>query len=161
MISEAKIKKLVDARIDGTDLFLVDIQVTSGNKISILIDGFNGIAINDCISLSKEVESNLDREEDDFELQVSSAGLDMPFKVKEQYDKNIGRSVKVLTVDGHKHEGTLTSVNDESLVIQYEEKVRIEGRKKKELVTQVEKYFFEHEDDNKKIKETKIIISFK
>lgn len=161
MISESKIKELVEAGLEGTELFVVDIQVNSGSKISILIDGFNGVAINDCVALSKEVEGNLDREVEDFELQVSSAGLDMPFKVKEQYQKNIGRTVKVLTMDGHKHEGLLTSANDEELEIQYEEKVRIEGRKKKELVTQVEKYFFEHEDSNKKIKETKIIISFK
>lgn len=126
-----------------------------------LIDGFNGVAINDCVDVSKAVEQSLDREEADFELQVSSAGLDMPFKVQQQYEKNIGRSVKIITMDGHKHEGTLSLVNDEELVIEYEEKVRIEGRKKKELITQVEKYFFKHEDNSREIKETKIIISFK
>jgi ribosome maturation factor RimP len=161
MITEAKIKELVDARIEGTELFVVDVQVAIGNKISVLLDGFNGVGINDCVSISRGVESNLDREDEDFELHVSSAGLDMPLKVKQQYVKNVGRSVKIITMDGHKHEGALTVANDELLEIQYEEKVKIEGRKKKELVTQVEKYYFEHEDEDKKIKETKIIISFK
>ena len=161
MISESKIKDLINARIGGTDLFLVDIKIDSSNKIIVLLDGFNGVGINDCVSISRDVENNLDRDQGDFELQVSSAGLDMPLKVKQQYEKNIGRTVKILTLDGHKHEGILTFVNDEYLNIQYEEKVRIDGRKKKELITQVGKYYFEHDDDDKKIKETKIIISFK
>jgi len=161
MISESKIKELIEARIEDTDLFVVDIKIASGNKITVLLDGFNGVGINDCVSVSRDVESNLDREQGDFELYVSSAGLDMPLKVKQQYKKNMGRAVKILTLDGHKHEGILTAANDEHLEIQYEEKVRIEGRKKKELITQVGKYYFEHDDDDKKIKETKIIISFK
>ena len=161
MISEYKIQKLVEARIEDTDLFVVDIQIVSGNKITVLLDGFNGVGINDCVIVSRGVENDLDRDEGDFELYVSSAGLDMPLKVKQQYEKNIGRAVKILTLDGHKHEGVLTVANDEHLEIHYEEKVRVEGRKKKELINQVRKYYFEHDDDGKKIKETKIIISFK
>ena len=161
MILESKIKDLIDERIRGTDLFLVEIKIDASNKIIVLLDGFNGVGINDCVSISRDVENNLDRDQGDFELQVSSAGLDMPLKVKQQYEKNIGRTVKILTLDGHKHEGILTFANDEYLNIQYEEKVRIDGRKKKELITQVGKYYFEHDDDDKKIKETKIIISFK
>ena len=161
MISESKIKELIEARIEGTDLFVVDIQIASGNKITVLLDGFNGVGINDCVSVSRDVENNLVREQGDFELDVSSAGLEMPLKVKQQYRKNIGRAVKILTIDGQKHEGMLTIADDEHLEIQYEEKVRIEEKKKKELITQVRKYYFEHDDDGKKIKETKIIISFK
>lgn len=161
MISETKIIELVEDAIQGTELFVVEVSVGSSNKISVLLDGFNGVGINDCVDVSRGVENNLDREEADFELQVSSSGLDMPFKVPQQYQKNIGRQVKVLTMDGRKHEGELTAVDDEKLEIQYDEKVRIEGKKKKELVTRVEEYFFESEENEKKIKETKIIISFK
>ena len=161
MILESKIKDLIDERIRGTDLFLVEIKIDASNKIIVLLDGFNGVGINDCVSISRDVESNLDRDQGDFELQVSSAGLDMPLKVKKQYEKNIGRTVKILTFDGHEHVGILTFTNNEYLNIQYDEKVRIDGRKKKELITQVGKYYFEHDDDDKKIKETKIIISFK
>ncbi len=161
MITEAKIKDLIDARIEGTDLFVVDVHITSTNKIDILLDGLNGVGINDCVNVSRGVENSLDRDQGDFELNVSSAGLDMPFKVRQQYEKNVGRSVKVITMNGHKHEGILISESEDCIEIQYEEKVRVNGRKKKELITQVEKYYFEHEDSDKKIKETKIIISFK
>ncbi len=161
MIPESKIKELVEARIEGTKLFVVDINVSSSNKINVLIDGYDGVSINDCIDVSRGVEHNLDREDQDFELEVSSAGLDMPFLVPEQYKKNLGREVKVYTCDGRKHEGLLSYVDNEKIEITYEEKVRVEGRKKKELVTQLEKYFFESEEKETKIRDTKVIISFK
>ncbi len=161
MIPESKIKELVEARIEGTKLFVVDISVSASNKINVLIDGYNGVTINDCIDVSRGVEHNLDREDQDFELEVSSAGLDMPFLVPEQYKKNLGRAIKVYTHDGRKHEGQLCYVDNEKIEITYEEKVRVEGRKKKELVTQVEGYFFESDQKEKKIRDTKVIISFK
>ncbi len=161
MIPESKIRELVDARIEGTNIFVVDIKVSTSNKINVLIDGFDGVSIDDCINVSRGVEHNLDREEEDFELEVSSAGLDTPFMVHAQYEKNIGRDVKVYTMDGRKHEGELTHVDEEKIVITYEEKVRVEGRKKKELVIQEEEYYFESEDEKQKIRDTKVIISFK
>jgi len=161
MIPESKIRELIDARIEGTNIFVVDIKVSTSNKINVLIDGFDGVSIDDCINVSRGVEHNLDREEEDFELEVSSAGLDTPFVVHAQYEKNIGREVKVYTMDGRKHEGELTYVDEEKIVITYEEKVRVEGRKKKELVIQEEEYYFESEDEKQKIRDTKVIISFK
>ena len=161
MIPESKIKQLVEARIEGTKLFVVAISVSSSNKINVLIDGYDGVSVNDCIDVSRGVEHNLDREDQDFELEVSSAGLDMPFSVFEQYKKNLGRQVKVYTNDGRKHEGELIHVDDEKIEITFEEKVRIEGRKKKELVTQVETYYFESEEQENKIRDSKVIISFK
>ena len=161
MIPESKIQELVEARIEGTKLFVVDIKVSASNKINVLIDGYDGVLISDCVDVSLGVEHNLDREDQDFEIEVSSAGLDTPFMVPEQYQKNLGREVKVYTHDGRKHEGELTHADAEKIEITYEEKVRIEGRKKKELVTQVEEYFFESEDNEKKIRDTKVIISFK
>lgn len=161
MIPESKILELVTAKVEGTKLFVVDVKVSTSNKINVLIDGYDGVSITDCINVSKEVEQNLDREDQDFELEVSSAGLDTPFLVPEQYQKNLGREVKVYTHDGRKHEGELIHADSEKIEITYEEKVRLEGRKKKELVTQVETYFFENEYSEKKIKDTKVIISFK
>jgi ribosome maturation factor RimP len=161
MIPESKIKQLVEARIEGTKLFIVSVIVSTSNKINVLIDGFEGVSVNDCIDVSRGVEHNLDREEQDFELEVSSAGLDMPFLVFEQYEKNLGRPVKVYTNDGKKHEGELSYVDDEKIEITFNEKVRIEGRKKKEMVTQVETYLFESEEPKNKIRDTKAIISFK
>ncbi|MBO73037.1 MAG: ribosome assembly cofactor RimP, partial [Flavobacteriales bacterium] len=91
MIPESKIKELVQARIEGTKLFIVDINVSLSNKINVLIDGYDGVTISDCIDVSRGVEHNLDREAQDFELEVSSAGLDAPFAVSEQYKKNLGK----------------------------------------------------------------------
>lgn len=161
MIPESKIRELVEARIEGTKLFVVDITVSTSNKINVLIDGFDGVSISDCVDVSRGVEHNLDREDEDFALEVSSAGLDTAFMVPQQYEKNLEREVKVYTEDGRKHEGKLIHVDADKIEITYDEKVRIEGRKKKELVTRVEEYFFESEDKEKKIRDTKIIISFK
>lgn len=161
MISEARVLELINEKIEGTDLFLVELTITTSNQINVLVDGMNGLGIDDCVAISRQIEHNLDREQEDFELQVSSPGLDHPFKVIQQYEKNIGRDVKIYTQDGRKHEGELVEVDPEKAVIRYEEKVRIEGRKKKELVERVETYYFESESQEDKIKETKVIISFK
>mgnify|MGYP001026009441 FL=1 len=161
MIAINKIEELVEAQVSGTNLFAVAVNVTTSNKISILIDSFDGITISDCINVSKGVENSLDREVEDFEIEVSSAGLDAAFQVPEQYQKNLDKEVKVYTHDGRKHEGVLTFFDETKIKITYDEKVRVEGKKKKELVTQVEEYFFESDDSTNKIKDTKIIISFK
>jgi ribosome maturation factor RimP len=161
MIAISKIKELVEAQVNGTNLFAVEVKVTISNKINILIDSFDGISISDCINVSKGVENSLDREDEDFEIEVSSAGLDAAFQVPEQYQKNLNKEVKVYTHDGKKHEGVLSFVDETKIKITYDEKVRVEGKKKKELVTQVEEYFFESDDSTNKIKDTKIIISFK
>ncbi|MBI33763.1 MAG: ribosome assembly cofactor RimP [Flavobacteriales bacterium] len=161
MIPESKIKELVQARIEGTKLFIVDINVSLSNKINVLIDGYDGVTISDCIDVSRGVEHNLDREAQDFELEVSSAGLDAPFAVSEQYKKNLGKEVKVYTHDGRKHEGELCYFDEEKIIITYQKKIKIEGRKKKEWVTQREEYFFESSEKEKKIRDTKVIISFK
>ena len=161
MIAVGKIKELVEAQINGTNVFAVEVKVSTSNKINVLIDSFDGISISDCVNVSKGVEDSLDREDEDFEIEVSSAGLDAAFQVPEQYQKNLNKEVKVYTYDGKKHEGILSFADETKIEITYEEKVRIEGRKKKELVTQVEAYFFESDDSSNKIKDTKIIISFK
>ena len=96
MIPESKILELVTAKVEGTKLFVVDVKVSTSNKINVLIDGYDGVSITDCINVSKEVEQNLDREDQDFELEVSSAGLDTPFLVPEQYQKNLGEKLKFI-----------------------------------------------------------------
>lgn len=161
MIPESKVRELVDARIEGSKLFVVDVHVNPGNKINVTVDGMEGVSIEDCIDISRGVDQNLDREAEDFELEVSSAGLDAAFKVLQQYKKNIGREVKIYTKDGRKHEGVLSAVEEDKVSITYDEKVRIEGRKKRELVTRNEDYFFVNENPELEIRDTKVIISFK
>ena len=161
MITVEKIEGLVREKIADSDLFLVNIKVGSGNQIVVLVDSYSGILIEDCIGISKHVEGNLDREVEDFEIEVSSAGLDSPFLVQEQYKKALGKEVKVITEEGKKVEGVLAEVNERSILLKYEEKQRIEGRKKKVIVSIEKELFFNGGSRESNIKTTKIVISFK
>lgn len=137
-------------------LFIVDLRISDTNVISLEIDSETGsVSIDDCVRVSRNIEHNLDREEQDFELSVSSAGLDKPLRVLKQYPKNIGRELKVKTVSGDKVEGVLTEADAEGIVLQTSRKERIEGKKKKELI--VEDIPLKYAD----IKEAKVVISFK
>lgn len=158
MIDRKEIEALIAERIAELDngLFVVELTISSANVISVEIDKTEGnVSVSDCMSVSRNVEHNLDREEQDFEITVSSAGLDKPLRVLAQFVKNIGREVKVKMHDGSKLEGKLIDVKEDQITIQNERKERIEGKKKKELI--VEDHILKFSD----IKETKIIISFK
>ena len=155
MITKEQIKTLIQDELDGSDCFVVELEVGEGNTISIEVDSLVGITVQECMSFSRAVENNLDREVEDFELKVSSPGLDKPFRVKEQYQKNIGRNVKVIPVEGNVVKGELKEVNADDIMVEYIVKERIEGRKKKETIIKQEKINFNN------IKETTVIISFK
>lgn len=158
MIAKKTIMDLIDERIAelANGLFVVDLTISATNVIHVEIDKHEGnVSVNDCMSVSRNVEHNLDREVEDFELHVSSAGLDRPFRVHAQYVKNIGREVKVVSQDGDKTEGKLVEVNENQIVLENSRMEKPEGKKKKELI--VEQHVFPFEQ----IKETKIIISFK
>ena len=117
MIEKIKILELVNQALEGSDKFLVSLKITPDNRIYVDIDGDNGITIDDCIELSRAIESQLDREEEDFALDVSSAGADQPLKLVRQYRKNIGRDVEVVYLDGEKVEGELTGADDEHFTL--------------------------------------------
>jgi len=137
-------------------LFIVDITISTRSIIHVEIDKEQGyVSIEECVSVSRNVEHNLDREEQDFELHVSSAGLDKPLRVLPQFLKNIGREVELITQAGVKHIGVLVAVDQTQLTLETTEKKRLEGQKKKENV--VEQITFPMSE----IKETKIVISFK
>jgi ribosome maturation factor RimP len=130
--------------------------VSASNVIRVELDRVEGfVAVEDCMSVSRNIEHNLDREAEDFELHVSSAGLDKPFRHENQYRKNIGKRVKVKLQDSTKQEGELIAYNTNELKLRDKVKKKIEGKKKKEWVELI--YTFEMKD----IKETKIVISFK
>ena len=112
MINESKVRALVDETIKDTDIFLVDLKIGGGNRISVSIDAIGGLPITDCIKVSRGIEEDLDREEEDFSLDVSSPGLDKPFKVFRQYEKNIDRSILVKLEDGGVFDAKILSVND-------------------------------------------------
>lgn len=158
MISKERILELAQERIDelNKNLFVVDLTISSRNNIHLEIDSEVGfVSIDDCVRVSRNIEHNLDREVQDFELSVSSAGIDKSLRNKKQYPKNIGRSLKIKTQTGDKFEGELIKVNENSIEISFEEMVPIEGKKKKEKVQRNIELSFEQ------IQEAKVVISFK
>lgn len=126
MINETTVRKLVEDRLNGTDFFLTDLMVKKDNTIHVFIDGDKGVNIDDCVALSRYIESNLDRDAEDFSLQVSSAGVDHALKFSRQYRKNIGRSLRIEKKDGSIFNGKLLDANDENIQVQTEIK---KGRK--------------------------------
>ena len=155
MITKEKIEGLIQEKLEVYDCFLVELNVDAGNVITLEIDSLKGITVQECTVFSKAIEGELDREVEDFELQVSSPGLSKPFRVTQQYQKNIGREVKVVPFEGVVVKGELTKVDDDGVVLEYSVKERIEGRKKKETIVKEERINFNN------IKETTVIISFK
>ena len=158
MISKKVVTELINERIKELDngLFVVSLSISTRNVIQVELDKFGGnVSVMDCMSVSRNVEHNLDREEQDFELSVSSAGLDKGLRIFEQYKKNVGRVVSVQLVSGEKLEGKMIDATPDQIVIETERKERVEGKKKKELIIE------NHVLTMDKIKETKIVISFK
>jgi ribosome maturation factor RimP len=158
MISKEQVRTLAQARIDELDrgLFIVSISISKSNSIQLELDKTEGyVAIEDCISVSRNVEHNLDREETDFELHVSSAGLDKPLRVLQQFVKNIGREVEVMMNNKTEKKGVLLAINEQTMTLQTTRVEKIEGKKKKETIVEDEII------PMTEIKETKIVISFK
>lgn len=155
MITADRVKQLVEEKIDGTDVFVVQISVRPGNAIEVLIDKDSGLTVEDCKMVSRHVESSLDRETEDFSLEVSSPGVGKPLLVLRQFYKNVGRNVKVETTGGEKLEGLLESADEAGIKITYSVKEEIPGKKGKKLVEKERVLTYAE------LKETKVIISFK
>lgn len=128
MIDKALIEKSVREFIEGTGIFLVAVRVSSSNKITVLADRKEGITIDDCVNIHRMIEKTFDRDSEDYELQVSSPGLEMPFGVIEQYYKNEGRKVSVTDNDGNKYTGILKNVTAGGFDLETE--IKLKGHKK-------------------------------
>ncbi len=124
MITTESVIRLVEQHIEGTGIFLVEVAVNQGNTIRVHVDRPEGIPIDQCVKISRYLNEKLDRDIEDFSLEVSSPGLGAAFKVKQQYDKNTGRDIEVLFQDGVKIEGKLLSVTEEGIVIKVKGKDR-------------------------------------
>ena len=153
MIDKAKIAELVNEKLTD-DQFLVDVTISAGNVINIMVDSDSGISINQIVEISKHVDGNLDRDAEDFELSVFSAGLTEPFKLVRQYKKNEGKEIEVLLLNGQKLSGLLIGVDEQAIDLEVTTKEKLEGSKKKELVTKV------HHLEYSEIKEAKKILKF-
>jgi ribosome maturation factor RimP len=127
MIEQAKIENLIRELAEQNEIFIVSLTISQSNKITLLVDSLKGVHIKECVQLSRAIESGLDRETDDFELEVSSPGLGAPLKVVPQYLKNIGREVEVYLNNGSKLTGKLTGADEDSFKI--EEQKRLKGKK--------------------------------
>lgn len=134
MINTAKIEGIIEEFVKGTDLFLVEIKSTPGNEIEVIIDSDSAISIDQCIELSKTIESNFNREEEDFELTVMSSGIGQPLKLPRQYKKMLGKSVEIVMKDGMKYTGILQQAEADKLTLFWQEKQLVEGKKRKQLV---------------------------
>ncbi len=158
MINKEKVIALVEERMNelNNGLYIVELTISSANSIHVEIDKIvGGVTVTDCVSVSRNVEHNLDRDEEDFELHVSSAGLDKPLRHINQYIKNIGRRVEILRKDGEKLEGEIIKITDDTMIIKDQVSKQIENKKKKVLVEEVTEVHFSD------VKESKIVISFK
>ncbi len=155
MIEKDLIKYIVDDFLQDTSMFLVDVSVRPGNVIVVEVDSDDGIGIDDCINLSRNIESKLDRDIEDFELEVGSAGVTSPFKIARQYKKNEGNEVEVLTKSGQKLSGVLKTSDDNGFVISITKMIKPEGAKKKIAVEE------EHSFTYDEVKYTKYLIRFK
>ena len=122
MLDTRVIQELAENVIGNEEIFLVDVSVTSGNKITILVDSNEGIKVDQCVMISRKIEALLDRDKEDYALEVSSPGLGTPLKVIEQYRKNVGRELELVMTDQSMINGKLTSVSE--LEIQIEVKIK-------------------------------------
>ena len=155
MIEKKTVCQIVDEWLEGKDYFLVEVTVSPDDKIVVEIDHAEGVWIEDCVELSRYIESKLNSEEADYELEVGSAGIGQPFKVLQQYYIHIGQEVEVLTKDGRKLAGILKDADEEKFTVAVQKKVKLEGAKRPKLQEEDETFTYEQ------IKYTKYLISFK
>ena len=155
MIEKKTVCQIVEEWLEGKDYFLVEVTVSPDDKIVVEIDHAEGVWIEDCVELSRFIESQLTREEEDYELEVGSAGIGQPFKVLQQYYIHIGQEVEVMTKGGQKLTGILKDADEEKFTVTVQKKVKLEGSKRPKLVEEDETFTYEQ------IKYTKYLISFK
>ena len=155
MIEKNTVCSIVNEWLQGKDYFLVEVSISPDDKIVVEIDHAEGVWIEDCVELSRYIESRLDREQEDYELEVGSAGIGQPFKVLQQYYNHVGQEVEVMTNDGRKLSGLLKSADGQGIVLTMQKKVKPEGAKRPKWVEEDETFTYEQ------IKYTKYLISFK
>ncbi len=155
MVIKEDIEKLIHEAISGTEAFLVEVAINQGNFIRVFLDEPNGISMDECVRISKAIEAGIDREKEDFDLQVSSPGLENPLRVNKQYIKNIGRELKVETNDKKRIVGELLEVETTGITLNAKVKVKTKGSKKSKI--EFQSIILKFED----IKSAKVNLHFK
>ncbi|MBQ5752682.1 MAG: ribosome assembly cofactor RimP [Alistipes sp.] len=138
-----RVREIAEEQLAGTDMFVVECVGTPSNEITLTIDSDTRVTIDACAELSRAIDSHFDRDEEDYSLTVASAGIGEPLRLVRQYRKIIGSAVEVLLTDGIKILGTLDAADDEGITVSYDEKVAVEGKKRKELQHTVRTYRYE------------------
>ena len=155
-----KVKEIINHEADEMSAFVVEVSL-HGNKLDVQVDTLKGITIKECRIINRAIDNYLIDNELDWGVEVGSPGLSKEFKVFQQYDKNKGREIEVVTVDGERYKGTLSVVTPNGVALTWERKIREEGSKKKRLKTFNESFSFEADEELKQIKSAKVVISFK
>ncbi|MCH5236512.1 MAG: ribosome assembly cofactor RimP [Muribaculaceae bacterium] len=154
MIDRQALKEFVENKLEGSDKFLVDLKVSNDNNIEVEIDSDNPLSIDECEALSRLIESEFDRDKEDYTLEVGSAGLTSPLKVPRQFRKYIGREIETVTNDGRKLSGLLKSADDNGFTVTVREKIKKEGMKRP-VMEEVD-YSFSYGE----VKQTKYLLKF-
>ena len=144
MILKDNVRDIVLEYIKDTDYQLIDLTIGNDNRIVVEVDNYDGVDVDFCAKLTRHIENNLNRDIEDYELEVGSSGLTSPFKTLMQYQKNVGNNIEVLTRDGRKLFGQLVEAEPEHFSIDIEQKVKVEGKKRKE--TQIQTLTFGYDE---------------
>jgi ribosome maturation factor RimP len=155
MIERETVCQIVGEWLQGKSYFLVSVDISTDDKIVVEIDHKDGVWIEDCVDLSRFIESRLSRDKEDYELEVGSAGIGQPFKVLQQYINHIGKEVELLTNGGKKITGILKEADEERFVVAVQAKEKVEGSKRPKLVESDKPFRYDE------IKYTKYLIRFK
>ena len=155
MIDCAKILEIAERQLEGSDMFVVECTCSPSNEVALLIDSDTSVSIDACVALTRAIDAEFDRDEEDFSLMVASAGIGSELRVLRQYSKLIGKPVEVLLCNGVKLLAILDAADEESITLSYDEKVAVEGKKKKERQHVVKRYTMDE------VKYTKEYLDFK
>ncbi len=155
MLDLDKIRAVAEENLAGGELFVVEVKSSPANVVEVLIDSDGSVAIEDCVALSRAINDRFDRDEEDYELTVASAGIGQPLKIFRQYSKLVGKSVEVVLKNGTKIIAELRDATPETITLVYPEQVAVEGKKRKETVERVKEYPLEE------VKWTKEYLDFK
>ena len=146
MIDKAAVKQIVEEFLADKDYQLIDLSISPDNRIVVEIDSYSGVDVDVCAELSRFIEERLDRNKEDFELEVGSVSLTAPFKTKMQYEKNVGHDVEVFLKNGKKVSGQLVSVDDDTFAVEAEVLVQMAGKKRKQK--QLNTFTFRYDEIN-------------
>ena len=142
MIDKQALSQFVEQQLHDTDCYIVEIKVSQNNEIEITIDSDSRVDLDECIALTHKIEDAFSRDDEDYSLEVGSAGITSPLKIERQYRKNIGHDIEILCRDGHKFTGTLRSVDSEGFTAMIQVKEKIEGKKRPEVRDEERRFLF-------------------